>query len=139
MVIFTTLDWHYRDVWEKDGDAFFKSKYELYNATLLNKEYKKNPIYAIGLYKRFRSEAQKHNPSLLLIKDIDLNYCGKNIDFDIKIKIEFITKLPQKIEILKIQPTPLINFIEDKKVLSILGTKSIEEFIRYHTSLTPSV
>lgn len=112
MFILTTLDNNYKRVWEQEEKckATFSSQYELPTVKNMQKLLP-NTVYAIGIYRKLRSERQNLAPSLLIIKSINFIPLNRN-NHDIEITFDFAKKLPKHLDYIidkiKQKTTPLI-------------------------------
>lgn len=129
MFILTTMDNNFPNVWEEGNEiATFNSKYE-HGVTSLIQSLGRNKIYAIGVYRKYKEEAQNHDPSLLIINNAIL--LNTNRLHDIQINFTFLKKLPPTIDkyLYEIKPkvTPLIWYIRNNIFFNKLGIKSYED------------
>ena len=89
MIVMITLDDIFRDIWEKDGEALFSSKYPeqlfVFKECYLNSL----PVPAIGLYRGLHAD---RSTSLLEIVGICRKVAEKS-NFDILLLFRFIRKL----------------------------------------------
>lgn len=120
MIILTTLDNNYPQIWEHDGRATFSSEYEKIDVSIPMEITSKNP-YAIGYYRAWKASRQNLPPSLLMITQIKTIDTRDTKKHDIAIDFQFMKKLPytvdRQLNALFLKPTPLINYLDNKDLL----------------------
>lgn len=120
MIILTTLNNYYPNIWERNGRATFSSRYEKIDENLLGKMLSENS-YAVGYYRALKSSRQNLPPSLLMITQIKTVDTRDTKKHDIAIDFQFIKKLPytvdRQLNDIFLNPTPLINYLDNKDLL----------------------
>lgn len=117
MFILTTIDNHYPGIWEKNGIATFSS---LFEGNVVGDIQARRPerLYAAGVYREHKSNAQDFTPSVLVINRAEIaDYFPANGHHDIRIHFTFLKKMPAEtnalLRKLKKSPFPLVKEFDD--------------------------